>query len=638
MAPPGLGVGRVLRLLLCCALPFLGAGAGLAEEAPSAAGGPIEQYLGRHGSLQDWLNPDPLQVRPGLRGDRPLPLYRALIERPMQAAARMEALADDIVRPAQSVHDHLLRLSRLAGAEVRRTPPSGGTGWHHDDGDPLARALDALAEARSEATWGLILPDATALPQPLRSVVSRVLQVFSDAERFRRVALGGLPPDLNAGMLIRQVTEGELLAFASPDFRTAIGSIDVNALFAGMQDVLGAAEALVAYLASTELPRVAWRLETPMGLILVDTTGQDNLHVLDDVLLLIDTGGNDRYVFRSAKREPGISVLIDLEGDDRYHALAVGADPSAAVLGYGLLWDGSGNDRYIGEHLAQAAGLFGVGVLVDKAGDDDYRAGGFAQAFALGGGAMLLDRAGDDRYAAISHAQASAGPQAASLLVEEGGDDIYHLLEAPLALPSPQNPARNVSMGQGAGWGWRADSLDGRSLAGGFGALIDVMGHDRYSAQVFAQGVGFWEGVGLLVDDAGHNHFDLAWYGLGAAAHAAVGIALMRGAGDDMYAVHENAALGAANDRSIAVFRDVGGSDRYRLAGMGLAAALDCGLAVFEDVAGDNVFEVEASNCRVFGQAWRSDGRTGLSLRPSAAVYRVAPADYKTHRRCAQAD
>lgn len=622
-------------MALCAMFGCFGASTVGANDAPAAATASLERHLATRGDLQTWQSPDPLQLRPGQRGDRPLPLYRALVERPLQAMPRLAALADDLVRPDQSVHEHLLRLSRLAGPEVRRAAPVAAPAGHDRNGDPLAQALAGLALARGEPDWSLTLPDDRILPPPLRDELASVLDVFGQVERFRRVAFAKLPTELDAGHLLRQVTRGELAAFMSPDFRTAIGSIDLNALFAGMQDLVAAVEALVAFLSAADLPPLAWRLDTPMGAIVVDTTGGDNRYALEDLLLLIDTAGNDEYLFRSTKSAPGLAVLIDLAGDDRYHAFASGADPSAAVLGYGLLWDAAGDDRHMGEQLAQGAALFGVGLLVDGGGDDHYQAQGHAQSFALGGGALLLERAGNDRYDALTHAQGSAGPQAAALLLEQEGDDDYRLGNAPLVMPSPQNPARNVSMGQGAGWGWRAEMLDGRSLAGGFGALVDMAGHDRYEAQVFAQGVGYWEGVGLLVDDAGDNHFDLAWYGLGAAAHAAVGVAMLRGEGDDTYVVRQNAALGTGNDRAIALFRDASGSDRYELTGMGLAAVLDDGLAVFEDVSGDDEYVVHANDCRVFGHAGFSTGRTALGWLPSSALFDPVPAKGKFRGDCA---
>lgn len=617
------GASRVLRLVAPCSLVVSMACHGAGEVSSPVDVGALEVQLDRLGALQTWQSPDPLQLRPGQRSDRPLPIYRALMERPVQATARLDALADDALRLGQSVHDHILRLSRLAGAEVRR--PARRAGPDDAAGVTLEHALERLALVRDGRAWALSIPDDARLPAPLRAGLASALLAFGEVERFRQVALAEVPSDLKASRLMGQVIDGELSAFASPDFRAAIGMLEMNALFAGMQDLVSAVERLVATLASADLPPLAWQLETPMGVVMIDTTGQDNLHVLDDVLLVVDTGGDDQYVFREAKPAPGISVLVDLEGDDAYRALTAAVDPSAAVLGYGVIWDLAGDDRYTGERLTQAAALFGVALLVDEAGDDRYDAEGFAQAFALGGGALLLDRAGDDGYRATTHAQASAGPQAAALLIEGAGDDDYHLLDAPLTMPSPQNPARNVSMGQGAGWGWRADVLDGRSLAGGFGALLDAAGDDRYRAEVFAQGVGYWQGAGLLVDAAGHNHFDVAWYGLGAAAHTALGAAFVRGAGGDSYRVRDNAGLAAANDRSIALFRDADGNDRYQLEGMGLAAVLDHGLAIFEDTGGADHYTANSPECEAAGQHWTSAGRTSASWLPAAAVFLGAP-------------
>jgi len=116
------------------------------------------------------------------------------------------------------------------------------------------------------------------------------------------------------------------------------------------------------------LPSVRWQAETPYGRIVVDTTGRDNAYELVDPLLVVDVGGDDRYEFRTRGAHRRVCVLLDHGGDDRYIARSPGADASAAILGYGILWDTGGDDQYEGTTLAQGAALFGASLVVDGGG------------------------------------------------------------------------------------------------------------------------------------------------------------------------------------------------------------------------------------------------------------------------------
>ena len=248
---------------------------------------------------------------------------------------------------------------------------------------------------------------------------------------------------------------------------------------------------------------------------------------------------------------------MDLRGNDTYISEHEGADPSVGFLGLGLLWDGDGRNQYSGTWLAQGAALMGAGVLVDAsrtgAAGSQMEATGHAQAFALDGLALLMAGDGDDAMTALTHAQGSAGPLGAAWLINTAGNDRYVLGNARVVQASSQLPERNASMGQGAGRGWRG--RDGAAdTPGGVGLLVDLAGDDHYTAQVFAQGVGFQQGMGVLVDAGGNNHHTAAWYALGAAAHQAVGVFWASGAGADVYEVSHSSGLGAATDKSVGWF------------------------------------------------------------------------------------
>lgn len=556
--------------------------------------------------------------------NEPLPFYRKLMAEPLRAGHHALRL-DARFRDAAGSPQRMMRLSAMlagVGPADHGDAPRQADEWPVGAPDPLAAAFGVLNELMPDAAaWRPVLPDAQHLPPPLRVELARLIAALGRAERVRRQALARLPASITAEVLLRQLVEGHAEQREQPDYREWLGDVDIGTLVSGMLDLVWAVEAFDGFLArKAELPALSWRIDTPLGAIVVDTTGEDNHHELAAPLLVVDVGGNDRYSFRSGMTGGRVSVLLDRGGDDHYVALDAAADPSAAVLGYGILWDTGGSDRHDGRWLAQGATIFGAALLFDGGGDDVFEAIGFAQGFALGGVALLVSQDGDDRFVARTHAQGAAGPTAAAVLVNVAGNDDYVLGNEPLVMPSAQLEDRNVSMGQGAGRGIRATAKDGRALAGGVGVLLDFAGDDRYRAQVFAQGAGFYQGAGLLVDGGGADVFEAAWYGMGASAHCAAAVFVSRGDGDDSYAVSHATSLGAAHDRSVAFFVDEGGNDHYRLGVLGIGAANDRGTAVFIDVSGNDRYAVHSAECSAFGVAriggpgFRRDEERNLAL------------------------
>lgn len=487
----------------------------------------------------------------------------------------------------------------------------------------------SVSRERGSPSPPLLSPrDLAALPVPLQAPVEQLLAAIATAESARRAALAPLPAELTAERLNDQVCNGPSTPL---DYRAWVGRVPPDALLSAGADLVGAAARFRKQIANlAPVPPVSWQRETPLGLILVDTTGADNRHRLVDPLLVIDVGGNDTYEFVSRGERNRISVLLDVGGDDTYVAERDGADPSAGVLGIGVLWDISGNDSYRGGHIAQASAAFGVAVLVDESGFNRFEAVGHSQAHAIAGVAVMITGEGADRYSAQTAAQGSAGPGGVALLMDRGGDDRYSLTATPLVRPSAQLPGRNASIGQGTGYGLRAGPAHGGPAAGGLGMLLDLAGDDRYEGQVFAQGTGYQQGVGVLVDFAGSDQFEAAWYGMAASAHGGVGLMAKRGSGNDSYRVSHTMGIGAAHDVSVAVFRDEGGNDSYRVPDLGLGAAHDNGLAVFLDLSGSDTYAVSgtlsgtvpdtagASPCRVMGVSIL--GQSGAAMDPMANV------------------
>jgi hypothetical protein len=555
--------------------------------------------------------PDPARLDRSPSRDRQWPLFRDLMASPIDAPCRAARLAQSAAASSASPAAAMRWLAALGGAESVRDP-SPQRPPRISAVDPLAVALDWLRPlaATSAMPWPPSLPAVAALPDPLRRELATLLGAIGSAHVQLEAATRRLPANPDAGNLRAQALHGAPAASPELDILRLLPRLDRPLLANGMIDLVDAVERFARFIAdSPSLPEVDWRIDTPLGAVIVDTTGGDNARTLAAPLLLVDVGGNDRTTFTAAAPPRRISVLIDHGGDDRYLATAEGADPSAAVLGYGVLWDSGGDDAYEGAHLAQAAAVLGAALLADGGGANAFEALGHAQGYAFGGLALLLAGEGDDRYRAVTHAQASAGPEGAAALIDRGGDDAYTLAASPLERPSPQLPGANTSMGQGAGRGLRRSAENESGAAGGIGALIDLAGNDRYRAQVFAQGTGFHEGLGLLVDAGGADGFDAAWYAMGAAAHSAAGVLLSLGGAADRYRATQSTSLGAAHDESIAVFVDDGGDDDYALGDLGLGASHDDGVAVFLDGGGVNRYRVEAAACRAFGFTQADNGR-----------------------------
>ena len=575
----------------------------------------LEQLQRLTGQFLSNAAPHPAQLASSPTRGQQLPLFREVMAKPLEAPARAGTLAQSYIEAVSSPHA-LTALTTLtgvmAGLRVERSTGSASLGSEallREASDPLAASLAWMAPmATPGMVWLPALPGLAQLPDPLRFEVALVLSAMARSHRFVQRAFAGVPQTATPALLRRQALEGDFLSSEEPDFRQLLGLIEREALLAGMLDLVAAVERLQGFVAATpRLPAVAWTLETPMGWIVIDTTGQSNRHRLKDALFVLDVGGDDDYEFLPRSDAHRISVLLDVGGNDRYVTRAAGADPSSATLGLGILWDTEGNDYYEGTQQAQASALFGAALLVDGGGNNEFIASGHSQAHAIGGLAVLLGSPGNDRFTAQTHSQGSAGPHAVAVLIDPSGDDQYTLSNTPLSRPSSQLPDRNTSMGQGAGRGLRADAANGGSSAGGIGILLDLAGNDRYVAQVFAQGVGYYEGLGLLIDDGGNDSFDAAWYAMGAAAHRGAGMLIKRGDGNDSYHASHSIALGAAHDFAVGIFIDERGNDRYAVSDLGLGAAHDNSFALFVDAAGDDSYGVGASACNALGTARLSE-------------------------------
>ncbi len=173
--------------------------------------------------------------------------------------------------------------------------------------------------------------------------------------------------------------------------------------------------------------------------------------------MVIDRAGDDAYDVRNLGEGAGffgLGALSDLAGNDKYNCYMC-AQGYGAPRGCGALVDRSGDDSYdandtdivnpspqTAQHnvsLAQGAGFGrrahpgdghslggGWGVLADGSGNDKYHCGVFGQGvaywYSVG---MLADFGGDDSYDGVWYVQGASAHYAVGSLCDLGGSDHY---------------------------------------------------------------------------------------------------------------------------------------------------------------------------------------------------------------------
>jgi len=452
---------------------------------------------------------------------------------------------------------------------------------HETRGDPLSpEARGKLAETSRQ------IPDAVA------PAAGRLLAASLDASADRDGAFAALADDPKG----LEELQSRIIRFArndvlDPATQELLRKTDLARLAAGGERLARAVDQAVAELKGLQADAFGFVWDTPMGRIALSGAG-DDVYEAQDYLLIIDSGGNDRYAAGGGTRNASspVSILVDLAGNDRYESkdqIAFGA----GVLGYGLLYDGGGNDAYACEAIGQGAGLAGVGVLVDAGGNDAFEAVVLSQGAAVLGIGVLETLDGNDAYHCWHKSQGFAGARGCGVLVDGAGNDTYDADDKDIRFPSPQTAAHNTSLAQGCGFGRRGhyQGGDGRSVAGGVGILVDSAGNDTYTGGVFAQGTSYWYSLGLLVDLAGNDSYHGAWYVQGSSAHYAVA-ALFDYGGNDKYAATLASSNAFGHDASTGMIYDAAGDDSYQF-GSGLGWGHADGVGAFADLAGDDSYE-----------------------------------------------
>jgi hypothetical protein len=377
------------------------------------------------------------------------------------------------------------------------------------------------------------------------------------------------------------------------------------------------------------------RIATSAGAIVIGSSADDTW-TEEPVLFLLELGGDDVYTGGAGATydaDNPVSVVVDLGGNDRYGYDEVGdADDSAGTLvsdadgrsgsggyspsdsdvgrqgsgryGIGLLYDmGGGDDAYASLRMSQGFGSLGVGVLADDDGADTYAGEAGVQGAGVFGFGLLYDGGGSDTYRAWAFAEGFGYVGSGGLAYDAGGDDVWwsdpgNDYGGTTLYYSPQlaSGQGNSSFTQGAGFGLRGDAW-GVYLAGGVGVLRDQSGNDAYTAGVFAQATGYWEGTGVLADGDGDDTYDALWYIQAGAAHYALAI-LVDGGGDDQYNPNftpYNVMLGSGHDFSVGVAIDESGDDVYHYTTLATGASNCQGIGVMVDNDGSDTWQADSA-------------------------------------------
>lgn len=321
--------------------------------------------------------------------------------------------------------------------------------------------------------------------------------------------------------------------------------------------------------------------DTRWGKVVIGGAGDNSYR--GNYCLIIDIGGNDRYLGRAAGGVgiigSGFGACIDLDGNDLYHSDRLFSQ-GAALFGAGVLIDCAGDDIYRSVSYCQGAAIYGTGLLWDQRGGDFYDGGFFAQGAGMYGAAALVDEEANDTYRSLGYCQAFAGTWGYGLLLEHGGNDLYYA--GGRVRHEPLLPHEYRSFAQGFAIGQRPDA------GGGIGFLCDTDGNDFYNAEVFCQGTSYWYSLGMLWDRAGFDKYSAAQYSQGAGIHLSVG-ALVDGAGNDAYHSRLGPSQGEGHDLSVGVLVDRQGDDSYYCSG-GQGIGLTNSVGLFVDADGNDAY------------------------------------------------
>jgi hypothetical protein len=543
------------------------------------------------------------------QGEFEMPVYQAAYGNPWRTPFLMSAPRRQLVVSGERPAETIGIVSRLIGDGASRDflgNPISPTIEKTKDPASFTAALNRMKRLGLVAAS---VPSPQGVPEEVLRGAALIIESALDAETYRRAAFASVPDIAEA---MRKEIEIPLLTDDAAAYQTRIDmarKVEMSYLYAGAQEIATAAAESRRIIGSVgRSADYRYEVDTVWGRISLTGRGV-NEHGSRPIFVAIDTAGDDTWINPACNRSAAnwVSVVVDTQGRDFYISdadlrnvrVADWGDrkrpvrqmgPGGAAFGVTALVDFEGDDVYRTATPGLGSATFGCSYLLDAEGNDEYDSRADSIGFGRFGIGIVEDLKGDDRYEGFSQVQGCGQVRGGGVLIDRDGSDTYTANNSQIDFPSAQSRENNLSLSQGTGVGARADYLNGRSLAGGLGILLDVAGDDRYNAGVFAQGTGYWMGVGCLWDLAGSDQYRAFWFGQGAAAHFSVGY-LEDGAGSDTYLTQRFLGQGAGHDFGLGILIDTTGSDRYTAGAVSQGAASENGIGFFADLAGEDTYE-----------------------------------------------
>ncbi len=534
-----------------------------------------------------------------------LHLFDVFMDDPYKIPAYTKTLSKNALENKDKVGNLTIFASALVKSAVRRNLIKNQVTEYENmlsETDQLYIALIELYKFFGDKSDTILLrTKADLVPAVLGKEIALIILTTINSLKWRQLAF----PNISESKLnqvyrevINYITIMDTSSFETPGARVVekfVESVDYEYLYTGATDlalILDSIKVRLKQIENIKIKNII--IPTPLGEIIINGR-EDNIYSKSlHPYLIIDLGGNDCYFTGGANLDSrrAVSILIDLSGNDQYinddnHQPSFGG----AILGYSFVLDLDGDDIYRCKNITQGAGVFGLGLLYDGGGNDSLFSFTASQGAGLFGLGLLVNLGGTDYYYCYQQAQGFGYVKGCGLLLDDLGNDTYIANDSDIVFPASQTKEHNSSLAQGVGFGKRADFIDGHSLAGGVGFLIDGSGNDIYKCGLFGQGCGYWYGIGILDDESGNDFYYAPWYVQGSGAHFAIGI-LRDGNGNDRYISTMNMSQGSGHDFTVGFLIDESGNDHYTAASLSLGGGNANGIGIFWDWNGDDIYEI----------------------------------------------
>ncbi len=260
-------------------------------------------------------------------------------------------------------------------------------------------------------------------------------------------------------------------------------------------------------------------IKTDLGTIILSGAGDDDYSEkeLEECSLLIDAGGNNRYIGSVAGAKQG-EIRIAMDWGENVVVISTqnygGAGSGVFGIGYLFMPNPRGRKSILTGSYSQGFGLCGFGGLFVN-GKGEFKGNHYSQGVGIFGAGIFSNSSGEySSYTASLYGQGVGLTKGIGIFRHIGSHSIF---KAGLIDPDPREPLGMTSLCQGVGYGPRGFA------AGGIGFCI--LNGDQLSLEssYFAQGAGYWRAAGSFMIKGNNNIVKARRYDQGSGIHNALG-------------------------------------------------------------------------------------------------------------------